>query len=69
MRRERADAALFRLAAGDPENIVETNQRPFRGIRIGSFGIVDEPDLARAPDIFDAMCETGEADNGGGNIS
>ena len=41
-RAQRFDAAGLRLAAGDPENVVETGQRLRRGIGIGRFEIVDE---------------------------
>ena len=55
---QRLDAAGFRLAAGDPENVAEAGERLGRRIGIGRFGIVDEQadpapaDLEPAPANF-----------------
>src|SRR6202035_261757 len=54
------DAALLRLAAGDPENILERQQRLFGGVGIGRLGIIDEQDGAEAADLLHAMREPGE---------
>ena len=58
--RKQFDAAGLRLAAGDPENVVEAGQRLGRGIGIGGFGIVDEENGAAAADFFHAMREPRE---------
>ena len=58
--RKQFDAAGFRLAAGDPENILKAGQRLGRRIGIGSLEIVDEQNGAAPADLFHAMRQAGE---------
>ena len=52
---ETRDAALLRLAAGDPEDIAEGLQRMRGGVGIGALGIVDEQHVAAAADLLHAV--------------
>ncbi len=58
--RKRFDAAGLRLAAGDPENVVEAGQRLRRRIGIGGLGIVDEQNGAAPADFLHAVREPRE---------
>ena len=55
------DAAGLRLAAGDPEDVVERRQRARRGIGVGALGVVDEQHAAAPADLLHAVRETGKA--------
>src|SRR5437764_2888162 len=55
--RERADAARFGPAAGDPKNIREACERAGRRIGVGGLGIVDEEDRAAAADLLHSVRE------------
>ena len=52
---EGREAAGLRLAAGDPEDVLETRERLGGGIRVGRLGVVDEQHAALAPDLLHAM--------------
>ena len=49
------DAAEFRLAAGDPEDIAKGRQRMRGGIGIGALGVIDEQHVAAAADLLHAV--------------
>src|SRR5436309_4869666 len=57
---QRRDATGLRLAAGDPENVLETGERPGSGIRIGRLGIIDEQHGSLAADLLHPVSEPGE---------
>ena len=58
---EAVDAALFRLAAGDPVDRVEGRERLRRRVGVGSLRIVDEEHGAAPADDLHPMRETGKA--------
>ena len=62
---ERDDAALLRLAAGDPVDRIEGGERPRRGVGVGRLGIVDEEHRSAPADDLHAMREAGKALHGG----
>ena len=53
--RQADDAAGLRLAAGNPEDVVEARQRLGGAIGIGGLGVVDEPHVRLAADLLHAM--------------
>ena len=57
---ETGDAAEFRFAAGDPEDVGKGRQRMRRGVGIGALGIVDEQHVAAAADLLHAVGEAGK---------
>ncbi|MEJ0041972.1 MAG: hypothetical protein WDM81_07055 [Rhizomicrobium sp.] len=61
---EAFDAAILRLAAGNPEDVGIAGERAGGGVGIGRLGIVDEAHGADAADLLHAMRETGEIGDG-----
>ena len=58
-RRERRHAALLRLAAQDPVDVVIGRQRARRGVGIGRLAVVDVDDVADGRDALLAMRQAG----------
>ena len=54
-RPQRLDAALFRAAAQNPENVLERQQRLLGGVGVGRLRIIDEQDLAAPANLLEPV--------------